>query len=285
MRVMIIGVAGMLGHALFKVFSEDPRHEVWGTARDEGERSLFAEADQIRVLPDVDVLNQDAVVETFNKIRPEIVINCVGLVKQLAISADPLSALPINAMLPHRLVRLCDLGRARLIHVSTDCVFSGHAGGYRESDISDAVDLYGKSKFIGELHEWSHAVTLRTSIIGHELNSRRGLVEWFLSQNGQVKGYANAVFSGLPTVELARVMRDVVLPRPELSGLYHVSATPISKLDLLRLIADVYGKDIEIVADNSLTIDRSLNSERFTEATGYVAPDWPELITLMHDCQ
>ena len=280
---MIIGVAGMLGHSVFRVFSEDPRFEVWGTARDYGERALFADADHGRLVVGLDVLNHDAVVEAFNKIRPELVINCVGLVKQLAISADPLNALPINAILPHRLAQLCDLARARLIHVSTDCVFSGRSGRYRESDISDAVDLYGKSKFIGELHQLPHAVTLRTSLIGHELVSKRGLVDWFLSQQGQVKGYSHAIFSGLPSVELARVMRDFVLPHPELSGVYHVSAKPIAKLDLLQLIAELYGKKIVIVPDAEVTIDRSLNSDRFREATGYVAPEWPELITLMRD--
>jgi dTDP-4-dehydrorhamnose reductase len=153
---------------------------------------------------------------------------------------------------------------------------------YRESDASDADDIYGKSKSIGDLCDLPHAVTLRTSMIGHELSSAHSLVEWFLSQPDKVHGYTRAIFSGLPTVELARVIRDRVLPRPELQGLYHVSARPISKFALLTLVAEVYGKKVEISPDESVVIDRSLDSERFTRATGYVAPEWPELVRLMH---
>jgi dTDP-4-dehydrorhamnose reductase len=234
------------------------------------------------LLSGIDVLDQDALVTSMAKVRPDIVINCVGLIKQLADGNDPLTALPINSMLPHRLAKLCDLSGARLIHISTDCVFSGRKGGYVENDLSDAEDLYGKSKYMGELHDVPHAITLRTSIIGHELISQHSLVDWFLAQEGSVLGFSRAVFSGLPTVELARVMKDFVLPHPELNGLYHVAAEPIAKLDLLSLIARQYGKSIEIIPDAALVIDRSLNSERFTEATGYKAPTWPQLIELMH---
>lgn len=281
-RVLILGVTGMLGSAVFKTFSSDPAHDVWGTLRRAPERHSFGEESRERLLVGVDVLDQDSLVAAIAKVRPDVVINCVGLIKQLADAKDPLTALPINAMLPHRLAHLCALSSARLIHISTDCVFSGRKGGYKESDVSDAEDLYGKSKYIGELHDIPNAVTLRTSIIGHELNSNHSLVDWFLAQEDSVRGFSRAVFSGLPTVELARVMKDFVLPHPELNGLYHVAAEPIAKLDLLSLIASQYGKSIEILPDAALVIDRSLNSERFTQATGYKAPTWPRLIELMH---
>lgn len=285
MRVLILGVTGMLGNAVFKVFAGDPQHDVWGTLRSETGRRFFADADHARLIGRVDVLDQDNLVAVMNRIRPEIVINGVGVIKQLAIANDPLIVLPINAMFPHRLAALCNLLGSRLIQLSSDCVYSGRKGNYQESDPSDAEDLYGKSKFIGELHDYSHAITLRTSGIGHELNSNHGLLDWFLSQRGSVKGYAKAVYSGLPSVELARVVKDFVLQHPELKGLYHVSAKPVAKLDLLKLVAKVYCKDINIVSDDSLMIDRSLNSERFTRATGYIAPEWPELISRMHSCR
>jgi len=218
----------------------------------------------------------------FAEVKPQTVVNCIGLIKQLADANDPLQALPVNAMLPHRLARLCELGGARLVHISTDCVFAGTRGNYRESDSADATDLYGRSKHLGEV-TYPHTITLRTSIIGHELSSGHALLGWFLAQEGQVKGYTKAVFSGLPTVELARVVREVVLPRPELSGLFHVASAPIAKYDLLKLIADVYGKRIEIIPDDGLVIDRSLNAERFRDATGYVAPPWPELVKRMFE--
>lgn len=282
MRILVLGVTGMLGGAVFRAFNGDPAYSVWGTLRSSAGLKYFSDVELSSLLPGVDVLDQDALVAVLSSVRPDVVINCVGLIKQLSDAKDPLSALPINAMLPHRLARLCDLAGARLIHVSTDCVFSGLKGGYVEGDQSDAEDLYGKSKYIGELHDYPNAITLRTSIIGHELSSSYALVDWFLAQEGAVRGFSKAIFSGLPTVELARVMKDFVLPHPELNGLYHVAAEPIAKLDLLELIASQYEKTIEIRPDASLVIDRSLNSERFTLATGYKAPSWPQLIELMH---
>jgi len=283
MRVLVLGVSGMLGNAVLDVFSRDSFYETWGTLRSVSALRYFSEEQRSRLLVGVDVLDQDGLVRTLDAVRPNVVINCIGLIKQLADAKDPLSTLPVNAMFPHRLARLCGLAGIRIIHVSTDCVFSGHKGAYTESDLSDAEDLYGKSKFIGELHELPHAITLRTSIIGHELNSNFALVDWFLSQSTEVRGFAKAIFSGLPTVELASVIKDCVLTRPELHGLYHVAAAPIAKLELLRLIADQYKKEIEIVPDERLVIDRSLNCERFHHATGYVAPTWPKLVEKMFD--
>ncbi|WP_031320496.1 dTDP-4-dehydrorhamnose reductase family protein [Pseudomonas piscis] len=282
MKVLVLGVTGMLGQAVFRLFSGDTKHETWGTLRSASGLRYFPEVQHPYLISGIDVLDQDALTMTLAQVRPDVVINCVGLIKQLADANDPLTALPINAMLPHRLARLCALAGARLVHVSTDCVFSGRKGGYLESDISDAEDLYGKSKYIGELHEAPHAITLRTSIIGHELGSSNALVDWFLSQQGCVKGFSKAIFSGLPTVELARVMKDYVLPHPRLSGLYHVAAAPVNKLDLLRMVASEYEHPIEIEPDDALVIDRSLNGQRFHEATGYVAAPWPELIRSMH---
>lgn len=277
MRILILGITGMLGSAMFRVLRENAALDVWGTARSRPKGEGYEQ-----VISGLDVLDADALAAVFEKVRPDVVINCVGLIKQLSNADDPLVALPINAMLPHRLARLCSLVGARLVHISTDCVFSGKQGGYLESDVSDAYDLYGKSKYIGEVRDVPHAITLRTSIIGHELNSSYALVDWFLSQSGPVKGYARAVFSGLPTVELARVIRDFVLPNPALHGLYHVAAEPINKLDLLTLVARVYGKTIDIEPDDKVAIDRSLNGERFNQATGYRAPAWDSLISTMH---
>ena len=272
----------MLGHTMFRLLSQSTNLDVYGTARSGSIRRFFDSKDVEKIVVGIDVESQDSLVRVFSEIRPQIVINCIGLVKQLAEAGDPLFALPINAMLPHRLAKLCGLVGARFIHVSTDCVFNGRKGGYRETDVSDAEDLYGKSKYLGEV-AYPHSITLRTSIIGHELLSANGLIGWFLAQEGQVKGYTRAIFSGLPTVELARVVKDFVLPNKTLSGLYHVASEPIAKYELLKIVAQVYGKSIEIVPDENLKIDRSLNAERFKDATGYVAPNWPELIKNMFE--
>lgn len=281
-RVLVIGATGMLGHVVLRELAVSDKLNVSGTVRAAGSVRLLPPGLRDRTIAGIDVENPDTLVSAFADAQPDVVVNCVGLVKQLSNAEDPLAALPINSIFPHRLSRLCALSGARLVHISTDCVFSGSKGMYAETDPSDAVDLYGKSKFLGEVAA-PHAVTLRTSIIGHELASAHGLLEWFLAQTGEVKGYRRAIFSGLPTVELARVIRDVVLPLPMLSGVYHVAAAPITKLDLLNLFAREYGKSGTIIPSDDVRIDRSLSGERFRAATGYVAPPWPELVRRMRE--
>lgn len=281
-RVLVLGASGMLGNAVLRLFAQSEGYSVVGSARSAGVLRLLPPELREQVICGVDVENTDSLTRLFTLARPEVVINCIGLVKQLAEADDPLAAIPINALLPHRLARLCDVAGARLVHMSTDCVFAGTRGMYREQDLSDAQDLYGRSKYLGEV-DYPHAVTLRTSIIGHELSSAHGLVGWFLAQQGPVKGFTRAIFSGLPTVELARVMRDFVVPNPDLRGLYHVSAEPINKFELLRLVAQAYGKDIAIAPDDKLVIDRSLDSSRFRQATGYVPSSWPDLVAQMRN--
>ena len=281
-KVLVLGASGMLGNAVLRLFAQSAGYEVVASARSTSALRLLPEELSDRVVCGVDVENIDTLTSLFAKIRPDVVINCIGLVKQLADADDPLAAIPINALMPHRLARLCDVAGARLVHMSTDCVFSGAKGMYIEADPSDAKDLYGRSKFLGEV-DFPHAITLRTSIIGHELSGAHSLVGWFLAQQGSVKGFTRAIFSGLPTVELARVIRDHVLAHPELHGVYHVSAAPINKFDLLTLIAKAYDKTIDITPDDKMAIDRSLDSSRFREATGYQPQPWPELVRRMRE--
>ena len=280
MKVLILGVTGMLGNTMFRYLSQHPDVLVYGTARGENAPGFFSEAIRSRIMTGINVENLDSLVKAFASVHPDVVVNCIGLIKQLADSNDPLVTVPINALLPHRLAALCKATGARLIHVSTDCVFSGDKGQYVETDIPDAHDLYGRSKLLGEV-EYPHAITLRTSLIGHELSGNHSLVGWFLSQENIVKGYTNAVFSGLPAVELSRVVKEFILPRPDLSGLYHVASDAINKFELLELIAAVYNKKISLVPDDTVRIDRSLNAEKFRAATGYTPPEWPELVRRM----
>jgi len=283
MRVLVLGASGMLGNAVFRQFDEAGIHEVLGLMRSDTLLSCFSRVQQSRMMVGVDVLDERALAGALASARPDLVVNCVGLIKQQAHAEDPLIVLPINAMLPHRLAALCAESGMRLVHISTDCVFSGRRGCYTEADVSDAEDLYGKSKYIGEIRGASHAITLRTSIIGRELNSNRALVDWFLTQEGMVRGFRRSVFSGITAIELARVIRDVVLPMPQLRGLYHVSAEPISKFELLKLIAKQYGKKIDLVPDDVLKIDRSLDSSRFFQVTGYRPPSWEDMVRTMYE--
>ncbi len=281
MKILVLGASGMLGNAMLRVLSAQEGWSVFGTVRDVNP-ALHVAAPSAVLIPGVYADQPDSLLAAFAQARPDVVINCVGLVKQLSNAEDPLVAVPINTLLPHRLARMCEVAGARLVHVSTDCVFSGKQGNYAESDLADAQDVYGRSKLLGEV-DYPHAVTLRTSIIGHELRSAHGLIDWFLSQQAQVKGYTEAVFSGLPTCELARVVRDFVIPHASLRGVYHVAAEPISKHDLLQIVNREYGKNLQIETDDQVKINRSLDASRFREATGYVAPAWPDLIAQMRE--
>ncbi len=281
MRVLVLGASGMLGNAMLRVLSQQHDFAVYGTLRS-ANMALHELAPRAQLLHGIHADQPDSLISAFTQSRPQVVINCVGLVKQLAGAEDALEAIPINGLLPHRLAKLCELTQARLVHISTDCVFSGNQGNYRESDLPDAQDLYGRSKLIGEAC-YRHSITLRTSIIGHELGRDHGLVGWFLSQQGRVKGYTEAIFSGLPTCELARVVRDFVIPNTGIHGLYHVAAEPISKHDLLQIVNREYGKNLQIEPDDQVKINRSLDASRFREATGYVASAWPDLIAQMRE--
>lgn len=283
-RVMVLGASGMLGNAVFRMFALSPNFITLGLVRTTNSLSFLANDLHSHIICNVDLENIDSLIDLFSKSRPQVVINCVGVVKQALAAEDPMAVISVNTLLPHRLARLCDLVGARLVHISTDCVFSGAKGMYKEVDTSDAQDFYGRSKYLGEV-DYPNAITLRTSIIGHHMNGTQNLIRWFLEQQGAVKGFRKAVFSGLPTVELAHIIRDYVIPRPKLHGVYHVSAKPISKYELLCLVANVYGKSIEIQPDEHLVIDRSLDSTLFRQVTNYEPKGWKELIQQMHDFQ
>jgi dTDP-4-dehydrorhamnose reductase len=272
----------MLGHAVLRVFGNSPGFEVYGVARRAEAIHLLPAALQTRVQAGFDVLDIALLAACFQRVRPQVVINAVGVVKQLAEAKDPVACIELNALLPHRLATLCEQVGARLVQVGTDCVFTGMKGLYTEQDPPDPQDLYGRSKLLGEI-DLPHVITLRTSIIGHELDAANShsLIGWFLNQRGRVPGFTRAVFSGLPTVELSHVIRDYVLPQPDLHGVYHVASEPINKFDLLTLVARTYGIAAEVQPVDQPVIDRSLNASRFRVATGYVAPAWSELVARM----
>jgi len=282
-KVVILGVAGMLGHIILHQLSQKEGLDVYGAVREiESVKNVFRPDILKKIRSGVDAEIFNTLIRALASIQPDIVINCIGLIKQLPLANDPLSSITVNGQIPHLISLICRTAGARLIHISTDCVFDGRKGGYKENDPSDAKDLYGRTKYLGEV-EYPHCITLRTSIIGHELKNKLGLIEWFLAQEGTIKGYTNAIFSGFPTVELTEIISSRVIPNPDLSGLYHVSSEPISKYELLKLIAEKYGKKITIEPDDEFCCDRSLDSTRFQNATGYNPPAWPELIDKMYN--
>jgi len=281
--ILILRATGMLGHTLFKSLSKDTQLQVFGTARQKTAKTYFSKELAKRVLVNVDVESDQSLLTVFNKVKPDVIINCVGLIKQVGAANDVLQAIPINSLLPHRLAYLAKQVKARLLLMSTDCVFSGKKGNYKESDQADCTDLYGQSKLLGEIIDQPHVLTIRTSIIGHELRGGHSLVNWFLKQKGVATGYTKAIYSGLPTIELANIIHTLVLPNPKLSGLYQIASEPISKFDLLSLIANTYKKKVALTKASTPKIDRSLSYAKFKKQTGYKPKSWVQLAQEMHD--
>jgi dTDP-4-dehydrorhamnose reductase len=270
----------MLGHKAFQVLSQ--RFETFVTILDpQGlwkDYPVYQNVDRGRTLGGVNAMDFDTVVRAVEQVRPAVAINCIGIIKQIKEAKDPLVSIALNALFPHQLAELCVSMGTRLIHVSTDCVFSGRKGNYTEVDVADADDLYGRTKFLGEVDR-PGCLTIRTSIFGRDFAKSSALLEWFLSQRGgKVKGYKNAMYTGFPTQVLARIMGDIIADYPSLSGLYQVASQPISKYELLVKIRDAMRLDIEIEPYDDPPCDRSLSAARFVAATGYHIPAWDEMI-------
>ena len=278
MRLLILGGSGMLGHQLWRGLHA--QHDTWVTLRrpvaDFAAHNLFDEAKAIQF---DDITDDTALERALGQAKPEAVINCVGLIKQRDEASDEALTLRVNAEFPHRLAKRCGEAGARLIHFSTDCIFAGTKGNYTESDPSDAADLYGQSKHQGEVAD-AHSVTLRTSVIGHELGTNLALLDWFLSQRFQaINGYTKAIYSGFTTLEMARIVDRILTQHTDLSGVWHVASEPISKFGLLQLCREKLGWEGVIEPNDEFVCDRSLNADRFNQATGYTPPSWEAMIS------
>ena len=273
MKVLVLGGTGMLGHKAWEVLGQrfetyaTLRAPVAGTALDIGKRALTG----------VSAADLESVAEAISKVRPGVVVNCIGVVKQLAAAHAALPSIAINALFPHQVAEITAAAGIRMIQISTDCVFSGRRGLYTEDDEPDPVDLYGRTKLLGETN-YDHTFTIRTSIIGRELREAHGLLEWFLSQTGTIQGYTRAIFSGLTTQALSETLAQVIADHPRRSGTWHVASVPITKFDLLNELARAYDHDVRIEPDASIHVDRSLDDSRFRAATQIPRPTWSEML-------
>jgi dTDP-4-dehydrorhamnose reductase len=281
MKILILGATGMLGHKLMQVLSRE--HTVTGTVRMNtsvlADHPIFS---KINILGNISADNLETIRAAIDKVRPDVVINCIGIVKQLPAAQDPLQSIAVNALFPHQMAKICQQRNIRFIHISTDCVFSGLKGYHSENDPSDAEDLYGKTKYLGEVN-YPGCLTIRTSIIGRELDTSHGLINWFLIKEGStVSGYQKAIFSGLTTLALSEIIAQIITEYPALHGVYQVASEPISKYDLLNLVKKIYGMNITIVPDETVINDRSLNPEKFKKETNIKIPSWEYMINQMH---
>jgi dTDP-4-dehydrorhamnose reductase len=282
--VLVLGATGMLGHKLVQrlkahglsVFGTIRSHSIPATP---AARVALGSAD--RILTDIDVLHDRALAGAVDVAEPDVVINAIAVIKQFDTTKDPVTSIEINSLLPHRIAKLCAKRGARLIHLSTDCVFAGRQGPYNEDSLPDAEDLYGRSKLLGET-TGAGCITIRSSIIGRELRGRSSLIEWFLSQRGgKATGYAGALYSGLTTNAMADLMAMLVRNEPDLSGMWHVASTAITKHELLRLVNHHFNLGVELACDQTFTVDRRLDGGRFQVRTGYSPPSWDDMVADM----
>jgi len=278
MKILIIGAAGMLGHKLWMSYKD--RHDVTAAFHSATPpRHPEVVFDPARAVTGLDAADPAAMADCLDSVRPDAVVNCAGIIKQSGAIADKETTIRVNSLLPHRLAGLCSERKIRLVHISTDCVFDGVKGHYTEDDTPCPSDFYGTSKLMGEVRDSDNAITLRTSIIGNELFSSFGLLEWLLSQKGKrVKGFDRAIYTGFTTLEMARIILTVLERFPAMKGLWQVSSEAITKYDLLRLIVDKFKLDIAVDKDEKFGCDRSLDSARFRKATGYAPPSWDAMI-------
>ena len=284
MRILVLGGSGMLGHKMFQTLGQR-FPDTWCTIRGRIAGSpldripLFTES--ARMVENMDVMALGALDGQLAALRPDVVVNCVGIVKQRGEAKAAIPSITVNSLLPHRLAAALQPWNGRLVHISTDCVFNGRRGAYTEDDLPDAEDLYGRTKALGEVTE-SNALTLRTSMIGRELTGHRSLLDWVLAQQGRtISGYRKAFYSGVTTNELAWWSARLIEERPALNGLYQIASDTITKYDLLRLIVEAFGLDVKVVADDAFFCDRSLNGTRFEAAAAYHCEPWPALIAAL----
>lgn len=282
MIVMILGVSGMLGHKIFQELQ--PLHHVIGTVRkDPKDSQIHNILKNPLLIGNINALFFNSLEKVVCEVNPDVIINCIGIIKQLPEAKDPIKSITINALFPHQLAQLCQVHKIRLIHYSTDCVFSGKTGNYSETNNPDPDDLYGRSKLLGEV-TGPGCLTLRTSLIGRELSGFHSLFEWLLRQEGrEIQGYSTAIFTGLTTIAHAQILEQIVTKNLELTGLYHLAAAPISKYDLLKKIINRFNLNIKITPDDSVVCDRSLNGSRFKEETGITIPSWDEMIDQLYN--
>lgn len=276
MKILIFGGDGMLGHQLFRQWNR--RHETYVTLRNElasySSSGLF---EPQRSIPNIDVRSIETVISCVERLRPDALVNAVGLVKQRPMATESQPSSEINTLFPQQLAIVGQSVGARVVHFSTDCVFSGRKGSYTEQDIPDPEDLYGRSKLLGELNS-PNCITFRTSIVGRELSRKTGLLEWFLAQRSSVRGFTRAIYTGFTTIEMARIVERLITQYPQASGVWHVSSDRISKYDLLCLVKKYFKLDTEIVPSDSFVCDRSLLSDRFRTAFGYTPPTWDKMV-------
>ena len=282
MKILIFGAKGLIGRSLFNQLRR-AGYDVIGTIRHKDDISFFDHKDSRFLEITGEIKCDNFIIKLIEKVKPAIIINCLGITKHVSGNFKTHQLIEINSQFPHFLSFFANDLDYRMISFGTDCVFSGKKGDYTENDISDAEDLYGKSKFLGEVYDSERVLPLRTSFVGHSAQSQLGLIDWFLSASGSVKGFKRAIYTGLTTIELGNFLMNYIFENNNLSGLYNLSGPKITKYDLLKLVKKTYSIDTNIEPEEDIFIDRSLDSSKLRAKTNYSSPSWEETILEMFE--
>lgn len=278
MRILILGGNGMIGHKIFQVISN--KHlDTWVLFKKSFNDISFNEIfNKTNIIDNFDLSNFHKLSTLLNNLKPEVIINAVGITIRRGIDNIPSKSIQINSALPHFINEWVILNNKRLIHFSTDCVFSGDQGSYTENSIPDARDIYGKSKALGEVSS-KNTLTLRGSMIGREIENKTELLEWVLSQrNKQLKAFSNVIYSGITTIRMAKLVLKIIEEFPQMHGIYNVSSECISKYDLIKLFVKEFNISIDIISDDSYISKKDLDSTKFYNELGIDKPNWNDLI-------
>jgi dTDP-4-dehydrorhamnose reductase len=278
MRILILGVSGLIGHKLLQELSLD--FEVFGTLRrnkiEYGDLALF---DGENIIENIDILDFESLTKVFRAINPEVILNCIGITKRKIDINYPALAISINAYFPHKLASWAKEYQKRVIHFSTDCVFDGKIGNYNEESLTTAEDIYGRTKALGEIN-YNHTLTIRSSFIGQELFNKTELLDWFLAQNGKkIYGFKNTFYSGVSTIFMAQLVKNIILNFPELSGVYQLAPEkPISKFDLLNIAKYAFNVNVEIMPDEANIHRPTLDASKLKNKINLVVPSWHKMM-------
>jgi dTDP-4-dehydrorhamnose reductase len=279
MRILILGGNGLIGHKMYQLISNNYQ-DTWVTLRNNLSSYSYSEIyNSEKVIDKIDLSNFKLLLNQLNVLNPDVVINACGITIRRGIDAFKSNSIILNSALPHFLNEWVVSNNKRLIHFSTDCVFSGKKGDYLDNDIKDAIDIYGLTKSMGEVIDSKCAITLRGSMIGRELENKTELLEWFLHQkNNVIKGFTNVIYSGITTVRMAEIILKIINEYPNLSGIYNISSEPISKFDLLKKWNDKFSINATIEIDKNYTSNKNLISDKLFKIIQLEQPIWDDLI-------
>jgi len=281
LKILILGAGGMLGHKLYQTLSKTYDDVIPVFRKNKEHYHKFNLYKPEKMIGNTDVTDQSKLLAVLNSVKPDIICNCIGKTTRKINSEDSQSVIYLNSFLPHFISKWSSENNSYFIHFSTDCVFSGKNGPYKPNDFRDSRDLYGLSKILGETNS-KYGLTIRTSIVGREIENQTEFFEWiFSSKNKSVSGYKNVFYSGVTTNYLSEVVAQLITKDSKSHGLLQVASPPISKLNLIKKVNSLFGLGMKINTDASKVSNKILSPVKFTITSGIKTQTWDEMLNTL----